>query len=137
MNQPLIKDSYFEFYGGPVKSCRKEHLESTDATTFTRVRYANYLFFHVPNEGAIPPQYRQKLIEAGLLKGVSDFIFIQPFGDYPGAAIEMKRQGKSQSSPVSPEQVAFLRACRERGWFTAVTYGSDQFEICLRYLSSL
>lgn len=131
----LINDAYFEFYDGPTGpkgSSRKEHLEVNDSVSYTRFNHPEIIIFHVPNEGAIPPQYRQKLIEMGLLSGVSDLILLEPRGDYHGALIEMKRSNKSDSS-VKPDQVDFLRWGRSKGYFTAVCYGAQAYKNFLLY----
>lgn len=131
----LINDSYYEFYDGPTGpkgSSRKEHLEVIDAVSHTRYHHPDLILFHVPNEGAIPPQYRDKLLQMGLLGGVSDLVLLEPRGKYHGAMIEMKRANKSDSS-VKPDQVNFLAWARRKGYFTAVTYGAEEYIKCLRY----
>jgi len=131
----LVNDAYYEFYDGPTGpqgSSRSEHLEVIDAVSDTRFRFPDVILFHVPNEGAIPPQYRDKLIQMGLLGGVSDLILLKPSRGYHGALIEMKRTNKSDSR-VSPEQVKFLKWGRSEGYFTAVTFGADAYMKCLLY----
>lgn len=131
----LIDDSYFEFYDGPTGpkgSSRKEHLEQVDAVSRTRYEFPDIVFFHPVNEGNIPVQYRSKLTEAGMLKGISDFVILKPSGEYHGALIEMKRTNKSDSK-VSPEQVRILRQCREAGYFTALAFGAESYWKALLY----
>lgn len=133
----LIDDAYFEFYLGHVKGhIRKEHGEQVDAISYTRFNHPGVIVFHVPNEGNVPVQYREKLIEAGLLKGVSDNVILVARGGYHGALIELKRATKSKSS-VSPEQVEFLRACRKEGYFTAVAFGALAYQKALDYYLAL
>lgn len=73
--------------------------------------------------------------QSGLLKGVSDFvILIGVNSHYPFAAIELKRvnkSGKGKASPVSDKQKEFLRKVRERGGFSAVAYGFEQFKLAI------
>lgn len=131
----LVSDAYFEYYDGPTGprgSSRKEHLEVIDAVSHTRYHYPNVIIFHVPNEGAIPPQYRDKLLQMGLLGGVSDLVLLKPSKGYHGAMIEMKRTNKSDST-VSQDQIDFLRWAREEGYFTAVCFGAEEYIKCLRY----
>lgn len=131
----LIDDSYFEFYDGPVGpkgSSRKEHLEQVDAVARTRYRFPEMVFFHPVNEGNIPVQYRSKLTEAGMLKGITDFVILKPSRGFHGALIEMKRANKSDSK-VSPEQVEIMRQCRAEGYFTALTFGAESYWKALLY----
>ncbi len=132
----LIDDLYFEFYEHPGLArgkTRKEHVEAKDVANHTRHVYPDLLLFHVPNEGAIPPQYRVKLIEMGLLSGVSDFILLEPRRGYHGALIELKRASKTDATPVSEDQRKFMEWGRRKGYFTAVCYGFEQYWKCLLY----
>lgn len=134
----LVEDSYYEFYGGPVKGhIRKEHGEQVDAFGFAKATDPDMVIFHPVNEGMIPVQYRQKLIESGLLKGISDLVLLEPRGNYHGALFEMKRLTKTAASPVSTDQKDVLRRARAKGYFTCVCYGADQFEKALQYYLEL
>ena len=77
--------------------------------------------------------------QAGLRKGVSDFIILIGINSrYPFAAIELKRtnkSGKGKASPVSAEQRVFLRDVRQRGGFAAVAYGFEQFKIAIKEMT--
>ena len=79
--------------------------------------------FHPVNEGAIKPQYREKLIKQGLLKGVSDVIILYPGFEKDGFCGEMKRAKKSDSS-ISKEQKKFLKNAEQAGKFACVAYGA-------------
>lgn len=88
------------------------------------------VFFHCVNEGKKTIGQARKDQAKGLLKGVSDCLFLIPEslrGNYPFGAIELKRAGKTQASPVSDEQRSFLRSVRESGGFAATAYGRDGF----------
>ncbi|QZE50411.1 putative holliday junction resolvase [Klebsiella phage vB_KpnS-VAC2] len=101
-----------------------------NSVSWLRHEYPDYLFWHTVNEGSKHKASAVMDSQMGLLKGVSDFVILIGFGGkYPFAAIELKRQGKSQASPVSKEQKEFLSAVRRRGGFAAVAYGFDQFKI--------
>lgn len=131
----LIDGAYYEFYEGPTGpkgSSRKEYIEQVDAFAFARFNFPGLMIFHVPNEGNIPVQYRSKLISMGMLAGISDFVILKPSRGFHGALIEMKRSNKSDSK-VSPDQIEILRQARSDGYFTAITYGFDEFRKALLY----
>lgn len=123
------KGDYLEYYGGPVKACPLEKIDQMNSVSWLRNEYPDYLFWHTVNEGS---KHKASAVidhQMGLLKGVSDFVILIGFGGkYPFAAIELKRQGKAQASPVSKEQREFLAAVRRRGGFAAVAYGFEQFK---------
>lgn len=124
------KGDYLEYYGGPVKACQLEKIDQMNSVSWLRYEYPDYLFWHTVNEGSKHKASAVSDHQMGLLKGVSDIlVLIGLGGKYPFAAIELKRQGKSQASPVSKEQREFLAAVRSRGGFAAVAYGFDQFKI--------
>lgn len=124
------KGDYLEYYGGPVKACPLEKIDQMNSVSWLRHEYPDYLFWHTVNEGSKHKASAVADHQMGLLKGVSDIlVLIGLGGKYPFAAIELKRQGKSQASPVSKEQREFLAAVRSRGGFAAVAYGFDQFKI--------
>nr|CAK6604957.1 unknown function [Klebsiella phage vB_Kpn_K69PH164C2] len=124
------KGDYIEYYGGPVKACPLEKIDQMNSVSWLRHEYPDYLFWHTVNEGS---KHKASAVidhQMGLLKGVSDILILIGFGGkYPFAAIELKRQGKAQASPVSKEQREFLAAVRRRGGFAAVAYGFEQFKI--------
>ena len=124
------KGDYLEYYGGPVKACPLEKIDQMNSVSWLRHEYPDYLFWHTVNEGS---KHKASAVidhQMGLLKGVSDILILIGFcGKYPFAAIELKRQGKAQASPVSKEQREFLAAVRRRGGFAAVAYGFEQFKI--------
>lgn len=124
------KGDYLEYYGGPVKACPLEKIDQMNSVSWLRYEYPDYLFWHTVNEGSKHKASAVADHQMGLLKGVSDIlVLIGLGGKYPFAAIEIKRQGKSQASPVSKEQREFLSAVRSRGGFAAVAYGFEQFKI--------
>ena len=124
------KGDYLEYYGGPVKACPLEKIDQMNSVSWLRYEYPDYLFWHTVNEGSKHKASAVADHQMGLLKGVSDIlVLIGLGGKYPFAAIELKRQGKSQASPVSKEQREFLSAVRSRGGFAAVAYGFEQFKI--------
>ena len=124
------KGDYLEYYGGPVKACPLEKIDQMNSVSWLRYEYPDYLFWHTVNEGSKHKASAVADHQMGLLKGVSDIlVLIGLGGKYPFAAIELKRQGKSQASPVSKEQREFLAAVRSLGGFAAVAYGFEQFKI--------
>lgn len=95
------------------------------------------LFWHTPNSGKVLPQYRQKLLDMGMLPGVSDLLLATPpalawrqlhgrtnkrLEDYIAAALELK----SDEGKPTAAQLEFLDQLRELGWATAISYGYDE-----------
>ncbi len=79
-------------------------------------------FFHVPNESMVPVQYRSKLRQKGLSKGVPDLIFVTSPPNYAmrvAAALEIK----SDTGKLSDEQRQWLEYCRAMDWLAACTRG--------------
>lgn len=126
------KGDYLEYYTPDKTDTWTENKHQVDCVTWTNVNHSYLLFWHTVNEGK--KTMHSALIDAqsGLLKGVSDFVFLLgPVGKYPFGAIELKRvnkSGKGKASPVSKEQKSFLRRVRERGGFAAVAYGHEEYK---------
>jgi hypothetical protein len=98
----------------------------------TRLREQGVVFFHVPNEGRRSKQEAAILARMGVSAGVPDLIILdKPPNNlsYVGAAIEVKRilNGKT-----SEKQSDWLILFAERGWATAVCYGSRAAFVKLR-----
>lgn len=87
------------------------------------------LLFHVTNEGKRSHRKGQQLKEAGLIKGVSDYICLMPSGPYPYAVIELKREDKGNASK---EQKQFLRECQDKGAFVCIAHGYHAAVYALR-----
>lgn len=127
------KCDYLEFYERDLSDTRKEDTHQVDCVAWLRHHYPDLLFWHSVNEGKKTITAALRDEQAGLLKGVSDFVILIG-GKYPFAAIELKRtnkSGKGAASPVSKEQKDFLRKVRERGGFAAVAYGTRQFKLAI------
>lgn len=129
------KGDYLEFYERDPSDTRKEDSHQVDCVAWTRHHHPELLFWHTVNEGQKTITSALRDEQAGLKKGVSDFvILIGSNHRYPFAAIELKRvnkSGKGKASPVSEEQKKFLRDVRGRGGFAAVAYGLNQFKIAV------
>lgn len=124
------KEDYIEFYSGPVKSCPKEDDEQIFCSDWIKYNYPEMVFFHVVNENKKTMWQATRDKDKGLLKGVSDCIFMIPEkhrGKYSFGAIELKRASKSLATAVSKDQKAFLKSVRESGGFAAVAYGREGF----------
>lgn len=126
------KGDYLEYYTPDKSDTWKENKHQVDCVTWTKVRHGELLFWHTVNEGEKTMHSALVDGQSGLLKGVSDFVFLLgPFGKYPFGAIELKRvnkSGKGKASPVSKEQKDFLRRVRDRGGFAAVAYGQEEYK---------
>lgn len=136
---PSVKDTgdYWEFYITGSTDKRKEQMHQIDSWAYLSYHYPDAPAFHPVNEGLIPVQYRTKLVQEGLVSGVSDVVILLPKGEYPYACIELKRATKTLASPVSDEQGGWLRKCRAVGGFSAVCYGFESFKLAISYYMSL
>lgn len=124
------KDGYIEFYDKSSKETLLEDSVQIFASDYIKHNYPEMVFFHVVNENKKTIGQATKDKAKGLLKGVSDCVFMIPEkyrGDYSFGAIELKRATKKIASPVSDEQKSFLKSVRESGGFSAVAYGRDGF----------
>lgn len=133
------KGDYLEFYERDPRDTRKEDSHQVDCVAWLRHHYPHILFWHTVNEGQKTITSALRDEQAGLRKGVSDFIILIGINSrYPLAAIELKRtnkSGKGKASPVSAEQRVFLRDVRQRGGFAAVAYGFEQFKIAIKEMT--
>lgn len=128
------KGDYLEYYERDPSDTRKEDSHQVDCVAWLRHHYPDLLFWHTVNEGQKTITSALRDEQAGLRKGVSDFVILIGSGKYPFAAIELKRtnkSGKGAASPVSAEQKAFLRDVRQRGGFAAVCYGTKQLKLAV------
>lgn len=74
----------------------------------------------------------------GWVNGVADLLYLQPRGDYPYLAIEMKtlERIKEKNAGASEDQLAWLRAAKAAGAMTAICHGADAgFDVFQRYMS--
>ena len=133
------KGDYLEFYERDPSDTRKEDSHQVDCVAWLHHHYPHILFWHTVNEGQKTITSALRDEQAGLRKGVSDFIILIGINSrYPFAAIELKRtnkSGKGKASPVSAEQRVFLRDVRQRGGFAAVAYGFEQFKIAIKEIT--
>lgn len=129
------KGFYLEYYDKTSTDERVEDWHQCQSATWLRVNHADLLFWHSVNEGKKHIHSALRDEQAGLLKGVSDFVILiglsRPGCKYQFAAIELKRakkSGKGKASPVSEAQRDFLKAVRDRGGFAAVAYGYEELK---------
>ena len=136
------KGDYLEFYERDPSDTRKEDVHQIECVAWLRRHYPGLLFWHTVNEGEKSITAAMRDDQAGLLKGVSDFVILIGVpglteSKYPFAAIELKRvnkSGKGKASPVSDAQKAFLGKVRHLGGFAAVAYGREQFKLAIAEL---
>lgn len=132
------KGDYLEFYERDPSCTLKEDAHQINCVAWLRHNYQSLLFWHTVNEGKKSMTSALRDEQAGLLKGVSDFVILIGSSKYPFAAIELKRtnkSGKGKASPVSDEQKEFLRNVRDRGGFSAVCYGFEQFKLAIKEMT--
>ena len=82
------------------------------------LRRRGVLFWHTPNEGNLPPHYRQKLGILGVLPGVPDLLI------YDGRliAVEIKAKG----GRASPAQLQFIQTLTAFGGIGRICYGREE-----------
>lgn len=98
--------------------------------------------YHVPNESRrqgsrkgekfTAGDIERKMLKAqGVLSGVSDWCipYKTSYG-HPGAYIELKAKGGT----LSQDQIKFLNAAFEQGYFCAVAWNLDSFEFLIKEL---
>jgi hypothetical protein len=133
-------------YGKEKPYPGKEENLQTATAQLLRMRWPHLLAFHVPNGGKRPltpihlqgggvkmvPIAGKKMKDAGARAGVSDWLILQPIGDYHGLAIELKAKGGGLEST----QIDFLQACQDNGYAVAVVWNLEAFEqVVAQYLS--
>lgn len=91
-----------------------------------KLRNAKIWYCAVPNGGKRNRGEAIKLTQEGVRRGAPDLLIFDAPPNRPdcvGTALEMKRQGGSESN-LSREQVKWLAALEKRGWHTLVGYGA-------------
>lgn len=102
---------------------RDEHTEQVRFMAVLRNFYRDILVFAVPNGGQRNPKEAKRLVDEGVLSGVSDLFIAEPYGQYHGLFIEMKR---SKGGKVSDKQELFMDRAKHRGYKCVVSYGAEQ-----------
>lgn len=80
------------------------------------------VLFHVPNE-RMGAAIRVKLSKIGVKSGISDYILLEPRGDFCGFCLELKT--KKNRKGLTESQRLFLRATAKRGYFSWCAKGLD------------
>lgn len=112
--------------------CPLEGVEQKETNTYLRYFHPEILAFHPVNESgeAGDERYGAELNKRGRLKGISDWVILEPRGGHPYALIELKRNNKRKSR-LTKEQKDVLLAAKARGAWTAIAWGCDAFEAAL------
>ena len=79
------------------------------------------MLFHVTNEGKRHPARGLQLKQAGLIAGVSDYIFLMPNKKYNYAAFELKTE--CGGSGADANQKRFLKQCIAAGGYGCIVHG--------------
>ena len=91
-----------------------------------KIRWPEYVIHSIPNGTHIRSfKGRQKAKNEGLYKGVSDLFIVVPRGTYHGFYLEMKDEGKKESS-LTPEQKSFIQYARWAGYHADWAAGVDE-----------
>ena len=83
------------------------------------------VWWHTPNSGMFPVQYRMKLQQMGLRPGVSDIVAICNKEMF---ALELKRDG----GRATESQLAFKADFERAGGYAVVAEGLDEALACLK-----
>ena len=114
------------------ESLEKDHQKSIIG--WLNVAYPNLVYFHIPNEGSFPVQYRVELKKMGVLAGVPDLFIAKSasFGGeiYNGLFVEMKRNNKSKATARQKEVMHKLESC---GYRCEIGYGFDDAMSKIKY----
>lgn len=118
--------------------CPLEAVEQKETNTYLRYFHAEILAFHPVNESGEggDDRYGAELKRRGRLRGISDWVILEPRGGHPYALIELKRNNKRKSR-INPEQKAILIQAKKLGAWTAVAWGCDAFEAALEMYLAL
>ncbi len=114
------------------KMLEKDHQKWVIA--WLKMAYPNLVYFHIPNEGLFPVQYRVQLKKMGVLAGVPD-LFIAKSAElqsitYHGLFVEMKRDTKSK---VTDKQNEVMHKLELQGYRCEVGYGRDDAMEKIKY----
>lgn len=71
-------------------------------------------FIHIPNGEYRPLKTAASLKAQGVKKGVPDFMYFYPSGEYKGMAIELKRV---HGGTLNNDQKRWIKHLREIGWY--------------------
>ena len=69
-----------------------------------------------------------KVARGGLVRGVSDILYLQPRGGYPYFVCELKRADRKgeKDGGVTPAESDWLAAAKQEHAFTCVAYSADE-----------
>jgi len=95
------------------------------------LRRNKFLHHAIPNSGATGKARITYMVSEGLVSGVPDLYVMEPPGSMP-TAIEMKRASGTPSD-IKPNQIKFMRALVNRGWFVIVAFGARAATDYLKY----
>lgn len=122
---------YWEWNENNKADKRKESTIQQECYLWAEHWFPDLMIFHPVNEGAIPAQYRDKLLKSGMVPGVSDLVVLKVSGDHPFACFELKRSTKTMAAAFTKEQKDWLRRCDKEGGYAAVCYGAKAFKQAL------
>ena len=100
-----------------------EHQHQVRFMAVLRNFYRDVLVFAVPNGGKRDPKEAKRLVDEGVLSGVSDLMVAEPVGEYHGLFLEMKR---AKGGTVSDKQELFMSRANQRGYKCVVAHGAEE-----------
>ena len=132
---------YRRSFKGQTKSYTEQAEQEQVARHLNRI-YPSVLWTATVGGVRLGYAQRIKLKSAGYRKGCPDILIFEPKGDYKALMIELKRPKyagiKDTKGSPTPEQLDFLRLAGQRGYLTAICYGSEEaIGIIDKYLAGL
>ena len=111
------------------KYITRETHEHIKLCTWLKLQHKNLFWWHTPNEGKKSAFERYLYSRMGARNGVSDFIIIEPRGEYKGLCIELKANGvkvfKRNGTSYFPEQHQFLLDMEAQGFKASFQCGFE------------
>lgn len=116
----MNRGGYYKYLGP------EDHLHHA-VITYLNAQYPHVFWFHPPQEGKRSRFEQWKAKWLGLRRGISDLIFLEPFGEFHGLVMELKA-GKNKATAHQKE---FIRVAREKGFRGEVCTGFEEAKAIL------
>lgn len=103
-------------------SIQPEQLAMITIFDWVRLHKLDKIIWHTANERKCSIQYGALLKRMGVIPGVTDITIARAKNGYNGAYLEVK-VGKNKPTI---NQIQFMNAMNEEGYFTKTVYGADE-----------
>ena len=121
-----------------MKLKKNEGQEQELIFQWAKLHYGKYpelarCMFAIPNGGTRIKKEAWALKRQGVKAGVSDITIQVPRGGYHGLWLELK----VKPNKATEEQIKFLEAMKEQGYYTVIAYGAlEAVDVIKRYMES-